>query len=224
VSRARERGFTLIEMVVAMTLLGTMMVLLYSGLSFALRSWDASEVNGRQVADRRLGENFLRREITELFPMRWKDPGRLRFAFEGATQHLRFVSSRPAGVSMGGLSLVGIDVEPGDKPRSRNLVMRRTMVDSEATDFSALEKAEKSILMPDVESVDFAYFGAENDFTEPTWVDAWSYPSRIPQMIRMRMKGSDGHALPEVVLRVMVGEEAGCLENSFQRGCLPRRT
>jgi hypothetical protein len=27
-----------------------------------------------------------------------------------------------------------------------------------------------------------------------------------------------------VVLRVMVGEEAGCLENSFQRGCLPRRT
>ena len=33
----RARGFTLIEMVVAMALLGTMMLLLYSGLTFGLR-------------------------------------------------------------------------------------------------------------------------------------------------------------------------------------------
>jgi hypothetical protein len=41
-------------------LLATIMVLLYSGLTFALRSWDAGDANGRRVADRRLGENFLR--------------------------------------------------------------------------------------------------------------------------------------------------------------------
>ena len=34
----REAGFTLIEMVVAMTILGTMLMLLYSGLTFALRT------------------------------------------------------------------------------------------------------------------------------------------------------------------------------------------
>ena len=41
----RQRGFTLIELVVAMALLGTMMLLLYSGLSFSVRSWDAGDVN-----------------------------------------------------------------------------------------------------------------------------------------------------------------------------------
>jgi general secretion pathway protein J len=224
VTRRQQGGFTLVEVVIAMVLLGTMMVLIYSGLSFALRSWDASESNGRRVADRRLGENFLRREVTEIFPMRWKDPARVRFAFEGETQRLRFVSSRPAGVSLGGLALVGIEVEPGDGPRKRNLVMRRTMADADAADFSALDAAERSILMPDVESVAFSYFGAENDFSEPRWTDAWTFPARMPQMVRMRMRGADGEPLPEVVLRLMVGEEAGCLENSFQRMCLPRRS
>jgi general secretion pathway protein J len=222
--RRQQGGFTLVEVVIAMVLLGTMMVLIYSGLSFSLRSWDASESNGRRVADRRLGENFLRREVTEIFPMRWKDPARVRFAFEGEGQRLRFVSSRPAGVALGGLSLVGIEVEPGDAPRKRNLVMRRTMADADAADFSALDAAERSILMPDVDGVAFSYFGAENDFTEPRWVDEWTYPARMPQMVRMRPRGSDGEPLPEIVLRIMVGEEAGCLENSFQRMCQPRRS
>ncbi len=99
--RRRNSGFTLIEMVVAMALLGTMMLLLYSGLTFGLRGWDAADVNGRRTADRRIAENFLRREIGETFPMRFKDPMTLKVAFEGKENVLRFVSSRPAGTTAG---------------------------------------------------------------------------------------------------------------------------
>jgi general secretion pathway protein J len=218
-----QSGFTLIELVVAMVILGSMMVLLYSGLAFALRSWDAGDVNGRRTADRRIGENFLRREVTEIFPMRWKDPGAVKFAFEGAEQRMRFVSSRPAGVSLGGLSLVNLEVEPGEVARSHNLVMRRVMADPDSNDFGPLDHAERSILIADVASVAFSYFGSENDFSDPRWVDAWSFQGRMPQMVRMRMKASDGTPLPEVVMKVMVGEEAGCLENTYQRQCRPRR-
>lgn len=220
----RAAGFTLIEMVVAMTILGTMLMLLYSGLSFALRSWDASDVNGRRTMDRRIGENFLRREIAELFPMRWKDPVTLKVAFEGDAKHMRFVSARPAGLAMGGLSLVSVDVADDAKNRrARNLVMRRAMPDDEAKDFGPLEKAEPSVLIEDVDSVEFAYFGSENDFAEPKWMDDWKYTTRVPQMIRLRVKTSDGTLLPDIVVRTMLGEEAGCLENSFQRLCRPRR-
>lgn len=220
----RQAGFTLIEMVVALTILGTMLVLLYSGLSFALRSWDASDVNGQRTMDRRIGENFLRREVSELFPMRWKDPVTLKVAFEGDSHRLRFVSARPAGIAMGGLSLVSIEVEDDSRDRrQRHLVMRRAMPDDEQKDFGPLEKAEAVILIPDVDSVEFAYFGVENDFAEPKWSDDWRYPSRIPQMIRMRVKTAEGVQLPDMVMKTMLGEEAGCLENSFQRLCRPRR-
>ncbi|HET7400935.1 MAG TPA: prepilin-type N-terminal cleavage/methylation domain-containing protein [Usitatibacter sp.] len=220
----RARGFTLIELVLALTILGTMLLLLYSGLSFALRSWDAGDLNGQLTVDRRIGANFLRRELSELFPMRWKDPTTLKLAFEGDTDHLRFVSSRPAGIAQGGLSLVAINVEADPKnQRQHNLVMRRAMPDDEQKDFAPVEKAESSILIPEVDSVAFSYFGAENDFAEPAWTDSWKFPSRIPLMIRLRVKAADGTPLPEMVMKVMLGEEAGCLENSFQRLCRPRR-
>jgi general secretion pathway protein J len=220
---SRQSGFTLIELTVAMVLLGIMMLLLYSGLTFALRGWDAGDANGRDTVDRRIGENFLRRELTELFPMRWKDPMTLKFAFEGETQRMRFVSSRPAGVTQGGLSLVGLEVEQDAVHKTRHLTMRRAMPDDEAKDFAPLDRAERTVLIADVESVAFAYFGSENDFSESKWTDAWTYAGRIPQMVRLRVKTTDGTMLPEFVVRVMLGEEAGCLENSFQRICRPRR-
>jgi general secretion pathway protein J len=217
-------GFTLVEVVVAMVLLGAMMTLLYGGLTFALRSWDAGDANGRRAADRRLGENFLRREVSEIFPMRWKDANFLRYAFDGDTQAMRFVSTRAAGVSLGGLSLVGVDVEPDPKnPKSRNLVMRRVIAEGDAIDFGALERADPSILVEDVDSVAFSYFGSESDFAEPKWWDKWPLPSRMPAVVRVRMKASDGADLPDMVVRLALGEEAGCMESPVQRGCRARR-
>jgi general secretion pathway protein J len=220
----RAAGFTLIEVVVALTLLGIMMVLLYSGLSFAMRSWDAAERVGTRATDQRIGANFLRRELGETFPMRWKEPTMLQFAFEGKARTLRFVSSRPAGIQAGGLSLVGLAVEE-DGDRRRSLLMRRAMPDDEAKDFGPLEKSDEkpTVLVSNVRDVAFAYFGAQNDFTDPEWVDDWPYPSRMPMMVRLRVTLADGTPLPEMLVRLMVGEEAGCLENSFQRGCRPRR-
>ena len=220
-TRRRPTGFTLIEVVVAMALLATIMVLLYSGLTFALRSWDAGDANGRRVADRRLGENFMRREMTELFPLRWKNATMLKFAFEGEKDHLKFASSRPAGLGQGGLSLVSIEV--AERDRVRNLVMRRALPDDEAVDFGPLDKAEPSLLVANVESVAFSYFGAENDFTEPKWVDKWEFASALPTLIRVSVKTTDGRVLPDQVVRIALGAEAGCLESGFQRFCRPRR-
>jgi general secretion pathway protein J len=219
----REAGFTLIEVVLAMVLLATMMALLYSGLTFALRSWDAADANGRRVADRRLAQNFLRREVAEIFPMRWKDPMRLRFAFEGQSDTLRFVSTRAAGVTLGGLSLVGLRVENGKDNRTRDLVMRRAMADPDVEDFAPLDRAEATLLYAGIDGVAFSYFGSGNDFTEPAWSDKWEFTNRMPQLIRLRVRDGDGHWLPDVVMKLGMAEEAGCLENAFQRGCLPRR-
>jgi general secretion pathway protein J len=218
-----QRGFTLIELVVAMALLGVMMVLMYSGLTFSLKGWDVGAASGQRIADRRIGENFLRRELSELFPMRWKDPMVLRLAFEGETQRLRFVSGRPPGVTAGGLSLVGLEVEAAADGHERSLVMRRAMPDDDAKDFGPLDSATGTVILAGVDSVAFSYFGAETDFTDQKWTDSWTYPGRVPQMVRMRIRTADGALLPEMVIRVSLGEEAGCLENSFQRVCRPRR-
>lgn len=219
----RAAGFTLIEIVVAMVILGALMMLLWSGLTFSMRSWDAGDRVGRVAADRRIGEAFLRRELGELFPMRFRDPTRVLVAFEGAHDHLRFVSARPAGVSMGGLALVSLEVAGDARRGERNLVMRRALPDDDAKGFEPLDAAEPSVLIAGVDSIDLEYFGAESDFSDPRWRDDWKPPERIPQLVRMHVKMVDGTALPEMTMRLMLGEEAGCLDNTFQRFCRPRK-
>ena len=221
--RAQQSGFTLLEVIVAMVLVGAIMLLLYSGLTFALRAWDAGDVNGRRTAERLLGENFLRRELSELFPMRWKDPTQVKMAFEGGPQRLRFVSSRAPGLQAGGLSLVGLEVEENSATRTRDLMMVRAMPDDTAADFGPLERGERHLILAGIDAVSFAYYGSENEFNDPKWHDTWEFPARIPQVIRVRARTADGSILPELLVRVALGEEAGCLENSFQRLCRPRR-
>ena len=220
---ARQQGFTLIEVVLAMVLVGSMMLLIYSGLSFALRSWDAGDANGRRTAERQLAENFLRRELSEMFPMRFKDPLQVKMAFDGGSDRLRFVSARPPGIQQGGLSLVGIELQDDREKRTRDLVMFRAMPDDAAVDFGPLEGAERHLLVAGVERLEFAYFGSENEFKEPQWHDSWQFTGRVPDMVRMRVRNSDGTVLPELVVRIALREEAGCLENTFQRLCRPRR-
>ncbi len=216
-------GFTLIEVVVAMALLAIMMGLLYSGLTFALRSWDAADASGQRTVDRLIGENFLRREVAQLFPMLWKDPMTVKVAFAGETDSLRFASTRPPGITEGGVSLVGLAVEMDDKTGKRALVMRRAMPDADAKDFGPLDQGERTVLIAGVDSLQLSYFGSENIFTDSTWRDRWTVPSRIPELIRIRIRMADGEQLPDMVVRTMLGEEAGCLENFFQQGCRPRR-
>jgi prepilin-type N-terminal cleavage/methylation domain-containing protein len=95
--RARAAGFTLIELVVAMTILGGMMLLLYLRPVFASQLGRGRRV-GRASADRRIGEHFVRREMGELFPMRWKGrhPAALRLRGHAAVAALRVVAPRRA--------------------------------------------------------------------------------------------------------------------------------
>ncbi|HZZ94532.1 MAG TPA: prepilin-type N-terminal cleavage/methylation domain-containing protein [Usitatibacter sp.] len=219
----RARGFTLVEVMAAMVLLGTMMLLLYAGLNFSLRSWNATDVNGRRVADARITENFLRREVAELYPMRWRDPNFLRYAFEGKAHEMRFVSSRRAGVSVAGLSVVGLDVEPGKAPRTFDLVMRRAQASGDVNDFTPLADAEPSVLLADVDGVDFSYFGSLNDFTDPEWMDEWKFDTRMPTLVRVTVHSTRAEPPPPMLFKLMVAPEAGCFENVFQRDCRPRR-
>jgi hypothetical protein len=155
--------------------------------------------------------------------MRWKDELAVKLAFEGEKDRLRFVSTRPAGATKPGIALVGISLEDGKDFRQRDLVMRRALPPVDAKDFSALGEGDRTVLMPGVERAEFTYFGTDNDLVEGKWQDEWPAGTRIPQLVRLRLTLQGGVALPEFVVAMHLGEEAGCFENSFQRQCGPRR-
>lgn len=222
-TQSRAAGFTLLEVVVALTLLSGLLLLIFSGLRLGVRSWDAGALRGDKSDQMLLASSFVRKELTAAFPWRFKDSLAVKLAFKGEKQSLRFVSMRPAEIGGGGLAFVAFDFDPAKAQETGGrLVMRRTLAAAEAKDFDALDSIEKFTLMDGVTDVQFEFYGAENDTNTPLWADHWDYPQRLPSHVRLTMKAGD-EKLPEIVVALKLGEEAGCYESSFQRTCVPRR-
>lgn len=219
----KTAGFTLLETLVALTLLATMLALLFAGLRTGVRSWEAGSGRGDRADQVLLAYSFFRKELSAAFPWRLKDPLAVRIAFLGERERLRFVSMRPAEIGGGGLAFVSFEYEPGKGAKSSGrMVMRRQFAAADSGDLSPLDGADPFTILDGVTSARFEYFGAENETSNPSWSEGWDFPQRLPTHVRLKLK-LEGLELPEMVVALRLGEEAGCYESSFQRVCVPRR-
>lgn len=221
-SRGATKGFTLLETVIALTLLAVMLAMLFGGLRAGVRAWDAGSGRGDRADQVLLTAAFVRKELTAAFPWRFKDPLQVKLAFRGERESVRFVSMRPAELDGGGLAFVSFVYEPGQGAAGGRLVMRREFAASGATDFSAVDAAKPFPVLEGVSAARFSYFGAENDAVAPAWSDRWEFDQRTPSHVKIELSLADTR-LPDLVVALRLGEEAGCYESSFQRTCVPRR-
>ena len=225
---ALRSGFTLVEMLVGLALLGLMTLFLFGALRFSLRSWDRAEMKTMQVVDLRIVEGVLRREIGKAFPLRIGQANENRIAFEGDGRQVHFVTALPAHLGGGGLSLVALELaevrsEAKQDPPGKALVLRHVIPDGETRDFSALDKSDQSVLLKGLEDVEFAFFGQDNDQTEASWRNQWTSSARTPALLRIKLKFAGSEDVRELLLPLRLGEEAGCFQSTFQRMCGPRR-
>lgn len=92
-----DRGFTLVELLVALTLASLVAMLAYGGLHVALRSWHTAEQRQQEMELRHLTQALLRRllESPRAFSLR-DDEGVQQVAFFGEEQQLIFAAHLPA--------------------------------------------------------------------------------------------------------------------------------
>ena len=91
VKRRREAGFTLLELLVSMTLLSLLLVALSGGVHFAGRAWQMQEDRIGRQGDIQAVQNALRQMLAS---------GQ---SFDGGAESLRFVGKLPSALARGGL-------------------------------------------------------------------------------------------------------------------------
>ncbi|MBE0623369.1 MAG: prepilin-type N-terminal cleavage/methylation domain-containing protein [Burkholderiales bacterium] len=207
-SSGGERGFTLLELMIGLALLGLIMTLIFAGLQLVIRGWDEAEATGERSNRIRLVRALLTRELEAVYPYRWKNSADMNLAFMGGGDSLRFVSSTPPRAGQGGLNLVEFAV--AGSAQGVRLLMRRQIPQREQRDFDRLEEVEGMVLLEGLDGAAFEYYGSDTPAGRPSWRDRWEDLQRLPQLVRVSLRPKGRPAWPDVVVALHVNEAAGC--------------
>jgi len=201
----RVQGFTLLELLIGMTLVGFILALLFAGLNLGTRSWEAGEQRMVTSSRQAVVVDFIRRVIERTDPMRWRVGEEDQLAFAGEAESLRFVGALAMHEGTTGNHLIALDLASGET--GRDLVMRWRLPDLREPGFGPLEQAEPKVLLKAIRSMTLAYFGAEADTEEPAWHDQWLNQKAPPELIRLRLTMENGETWPDIIAAPRVRRE-----------------
>jgi general secretion pathway protein J len=180
VSPAREGGFTLLEMLVVVVVLGLLMVGLTEGVHAGLSLWGAQQRRLGETADLDDSARLLRTLLTGLAaaPANAASGGGGE-TIKGASDKLNFVGDLPTGLGTARRADITIALH------GKNLVLSWTPHLHELV-LTPPPKPTETELIGGVARVDFAYWGSASPDQPATWLSEWNGPA-LPALIRIRL-------------------------------------
>ena len=175
-------GYTLIEMLVALTLLGFIVVLISGTFQFGARAWEATAREIDRAGEIEAGQSFLRRELAQTlqlsFGMAAAEPEPV---FAGGSESLRFSAPLSFRYLDGGLYVFTLGV--GSSGSTDDLVLQWRVYRPDA---SPREEpvGEPTTLVSDIADLRLAYYGRISDDADPAWHPQWDGED-LPDLVRV---------------------------------------
>jgi general secretion pathway protein J len=215
--RGRCAGFTLLEMMIGLVLLGLMMTVLFSGLRLGASSWDAAERKVASVAERELAIRVLERQLALAMPVMHAPEGEPeRLAFEGESDRLIWVSPLPAYRGGGGVH--ELELALGATDRGAGLVLHYRLFHPDVLDGSAGSDRESVLLLEDVNDLRLSYYGAMDDSERDEWVQRWDHDRDLPGLVKVELGFGES---PEGLLTLVVEPRQGYRSTEVDFGPFP---
>jgi general secretion pathway protein J len=200
VRRRASKGFTLLEVLVAITIFALVITVLYAGYRLAIRSWESGERSHAAISELRLAGSFIRRHTTQAFPLAISESRAWRLWFDGESQGLVFVTAMPTYLGQGGMYEMTLKVEEQDD--SASLVVSRRLLHPDAEPGKPGVDDLVRPLLENLESAQFAYFGTTGEDGEESWHTSWQGRQRLPRLVRLRIHSKLMGDWPEMIFRL----------------------
>jgi general secretion pathway protein J len=207
--RSRERGFTLLELLVAITLLGLLMAALFGGLRLGARVWETGETRLDAAARIQIVQDLLRQRLAQTLPLETvpEEGEDYQPLFLGRVDAVRFATLLPDHLG-GELALMELALADSGEPQGLgNLVLRLRRLEPDA-EIEWDAAPEERILLERVESLELAYFGATSRDEPPGWWQAWEGQVELPQLIlvQLRFGEDDPRRWPGLIVHPMIDQ------------------
>jgi general secretion pathway protein J len=180
-ARPRQAGFTLLEILVALVVLGFLLVSLAEGVRFGLRGWDTESRLVETRADLDGTERVLRMLIESADPGEFNEPAN----FKGAEREMSFLARLPAAVA--GLPVRDADIALGMDARHR--LVLRWVPHPHAERLVPAAPPVENVLLDNVDHIELSY----QRWPEQGggWVSAWTAPT-LPLLVSLKIVFATG--------------------------------
>ena len=180
-----EAGFTLVEMLVALAVLGLILGLLGGAAKLLRGTGDRLAERAAALGDLGLVADLLQERLGAAVALDVGPPGRWVTAFDGQPDRVRF--STMAADWAPGEPLVAMAI---GRAETGGLVLWRAELAADSPGFGLLdleERVERRLLAPDVLDLRLGYFGRKAGEATATWHPTWQAERRLPEAVRLEL-------------------------------------
>ena len=184
VNEQGEVGFTLVELLIAMALLGMLTVLAYGAVQFGNLSWRHVEARRDADADRAAVRRVLGRAIETAYP-EFASPNYAdrQIAFDGEPTSLQLIAPLPEALSPGLMAVEKFGLGNGSDSM---LLLMTWRLDLPAATGGPLPSKITPVARS-IASIHLTYFGRSKDGDPPAWFDQWSGMDHLPDLVHVRV-------------------------------------
>ncbi|MGH9341389.1 MAG: PulJ/GspJ family protein [Acidobacteriota bacterium] len=189
---ARERGFTLLELIIAFTIMGLMAAILFGSFQLALNSYTKSQDRLEEEARKRALQDQILRQVGSLFPLQptasfshpqdpsagGADPS-MEMApfplFYGRPESMTFITVAPLMLlEHPGLTVVryGLAEDEYGDPYLGAMETRFMGLDS-FNEMVAVPRGKPYPLIEDIRDLAFEYYGYDPQLQDYAWYESW---------------------------------------------------
>lgn len=204
----RPSGFTLIELMISLTIVGLILVIIMASLRIGVRAWERGEKDTEAHQRQWIVLDLIKRQLASACPLEVKITDQTPFMLKGGDTSLDFVSCYPiASSERSGMVYIRYIVRKGDaegKERLRFYEKNIAFIDKE----KGIEDIDEEIfvdLIPEAEGIRFAYLkGADDDKDTPEWQEAWDPDKEkgLPLAVKVTFRKSNNNEPVYVIARM----------------------
>ncbi|MFM8340588.1 MAG: prepilin-type N-terminal cleavage/methylation domain-containing protein [Methylomonas sp.] len=196
-----KKGFTLIEVLIALSMLSIMMGLLFASMRTSVESWHTTENRVDETNKKAVFYQFFKQHLVNAKPLYEinYDNTRLteikKMVFQGDSTRIKFVSTLPAASIRKGEQIFNIGISQKN-PNTIAVTL---------TPYREQKKSvDESILIDHVKQLEFSYFGKINENFDRIWESEWHDMQEQPRLVRIKVLLDDNSIWPDMIFPLKI--------------------
>ena len=183
----RSAGFTLVELLLAVTLLSMLLALSYGGMRAATRATDRGQQILEESGRLRMAHQFVRKQLNQAIPLAFNQTEGETLevpeseVFLGSPESIRFVAPMPGYLGFGGPQVQELTLVPGHD----GLELQLTHALVQGFEEARLADRDPIVLIDRIDRAEFQFLARDEEGELLPWTNVWDEPAQMPIAIAL---------------------------------------